>query len=319
MLKKLFGGFRKKKATTSGTSDGPNFTQRRKSARRACQIPVELQQGRTEYQAEVVDLSAGGLKLKCDAPFDLKLKKVLKVTYPEALGKQDIIQIDTVPHWFRIRQYDGALFIGVEYKDPKQLGRSWVKAVMQDIGFRPYNIKEQRKEFRLSCKIPGIVDVAGQQLDCKVLNMGLGGMYIELTKPLRAGAAVKVKLDDNPFIAKGVYEGAVRHQQHPDPSSPFGHGLSFTSLSDEQTENLREFLKERQQTVWEEREMLYDPSADYYAAASQDSEEEGDDVEVPDLDAILEETKDVEFYGEEEEEDDAEGEDEDSEEEEETT
>ncbi|MFA7483101.1 MAG: PilZ domain-containing protein, partial [Vulcanimicrobiota bacterium] len=94
MLKKLFGGL-------LGGRKNPDqeeltFEQRRKAARRPCQIEVECRIGRSDFLAEVVDMSAGGLRLHTTDPVTLKNKSVVQLTYPDPEGKRAPETIDCV-------------------------------------------------------------------------------------------------------------------------------------------------------------------------------------------------------------------------------
>jgi hypothetical protein len=293
MLKKLFGGLlggRKQPDLETLT-----FEQRRKTARRPCSFEVECRIGRADVQAEVVDLSVSGLRIHLPQPMKLKPKSVLKVTLPDPDGKIKVQTVECLTKWTRVRDSDGTLFAGAEFKDPKGLGRSWVKAKMQELGFRPYNIKEQRNDYRAPCNLKASVDLGGTVLPCRVKNIGLGGMFIKLTKPIRAGAAVEVKVFDNTGFPTDMFSATVRHQQHPEPTSPWGYGLAFKAISLQQADTIRDFMQERQKEEWESVDGD-SGSEDYaiFAEAAAESDEGRPDlegVEIPSLDSIMEETE----------------------------
>lgn len=287
MLKKLFGGL-------LGGRKNPDeeeltFEQRRKAARRPCQIEVECRIGRSDFLAEVVDMSAGGLRLHTTDPVTLKNKSVVHLTYPDPEGKRAPETIDCVTRWTRNRASDGSMFAGVEFRDPKGLGRSWVKSKMQEIGFRPYNIREQRHDYRVNCRLKASVNLGGTVVPCQIKNMGLGGLFIELSKPIRAGAEVEVKVADNHDFPSESFGATVRHQQHPEPASPWGYGLAFKSISLKQAETIREYLQKRRIDEWEE---LRQGGLDYsdYAELAALENDSAAEIEVPSLDSIMEET-----------------------------
>lgn len=279
MFKKLFGGL-----VGGGGSAEPVacFDQRRATARRSCSLEMEVWYGRKSFHAILVNMSVGGLCLKCSTPQKVKPKAVLRVTYPEPIPKVDVMTVDCLVRWVRTRDSDGSQMIGVEFKDKKGMGKSWVKAKMQDIGFRPYNLKDQRKNFRLPCHLKTDIVLGGGTLDGVVKNIGLGGLLVQMAKPLRAGAEVDIKLTG---AVAGTYTGTVRHQQHPDPGSPFSHGLAFSGLTDEQSEGIKAFLIEQQKSQWGKA----GPTGEDFMTF-MDIENPHEDVEIPDLDAIMEET-----------------------------
>lgn len=276
MFKKLFGGL------LGGSQDSSEearvFEQRRRLARRPCSIEAEAKVGRSGFMVTVVDLGPGGMRLHCEQPMKAKPKTVVKVTYPGEIPKHDVLTVEGVVKWSKIRESDGSEFVGLEYKDQKALGRSWVKAKMHDLGFASYNLKEQRADHRVIAQLPGTLDLAGTKLKCAIIDIGLGGLFLQLHQPLRPGATIDVMVDENPRLPKTVYRATVRHQQQFDPADPFGYGCAFTQLSEQQREDLREFLVTQHAENWERlREW---PDLLYLAAAAGA-------VEVPDLASIL--------------------------------
>ena len=284
MFKKLFGGFRSSRAAESPTE---NFAQRRKSARRPCDVEVEVSMGRKSSYVQMVDMSVGGLRLHSAQPLGFKTKSVVRVTYPEPISKVDVLTVEGLVRWTRDHESDDSQSIGIEFKDPKSLGRSWIKAKMEDFGFRPFNLRDQRTNIRVACRIPATLELGGAAVKCSIKNVGLGGLFINLRHPVRAGAAIAVKISGHKYLADGVYEVTVRHEQQLDPADPFGYGCAFSGLKPDQEKALREFISLQSQTQWE---TVKSHGVDYYDDFSDPSE--ADDVEIPDLESILAEDDD---------------------------
>jgi hypothetical protein len=280
MFKKLFGGI------LGGGSESQSvrsFEQRRKLARRPCEIEVEVTVGRKGHMATVVDLGPGGMRLCCELPLKAKPKTLVRVTYPGSIPKHDVLTVECVVRWSKLRQADGAEFVGLEYKDQKALARSWVKAKMLDLGFSSYNLKEQRAHHRVVAQLLGTLEIGGVTRNCVVGDLGLGGLYIQLHQPIRAGAVIDVKVKDSPRLPGTTYVATVRHQQQADPGDPFGYGCSFTRLSEEQAEAIKEFLVEQHEQNWERTE----PWPDLLYIASAEAAGQSEQVEIPDLASIL--------------------------------
>ncbi len=280
MFKKLFGGFR---AGRTEESPAESLSQRRKSARRPCDVEVEVSLGRKSSYVQMVDMSVGGLRLHSAASLGFKNKSVVRVTYPEPIPKVDALTVEGLVRWIRDHESDGSQSIGIEFKEPKSLGRSWVKAKMEDFGFRPFNLRDQRSNFRVSCRIPALLEFGDSMIKCSIKNVGLGGLFINLRQPMRAGATIAVKIGDHPQLANTVYKVTVRHEQQLDPADPFGYGCSFAGLEANQEKVLREFIVQQSQTQWENS--THRSSVDYYDDFSEP--DEADDVEIPDLESIL--------------------------------
>ena len=264
-----------------------NFEQRRKTSRRSCDIEIEAWQGRSSFPATVVDLGVSGLRLRCDTPVKLKPKSLLRLTYPEVIGKSDMLTVEAFTRWTKVKESDGSMYIGVEFKDPKGLGRSWVKAKMQDLGFRPYNIRDQRTHHRVICNVSATLSLGRQNVRCLLKNVGLGGVYVELAKPIRAGAEVELKISDNQEFPDGTFNTTVRHQQHADPSSPYGYGLAFQGIGPAQIQAVKHFLTKRREAQWDQTAVR----SDFYYQIAEDEADEHEEVKIPDLQSILDETE----------------------------
>ena len=287
MLKKLWSGLFGKNEPIANDDDG-DFAQRRKSSRRNCEFNVDGMLGRRGFCATVVDMSAGGMKVQCSKPIGVKNKSVLKLTYPNPIKGCTNMTVECVARWSRMRESDGVQFVGVEFKDRKKIGSSWVKPKMKDLGFQSYNVREQRQDMRIACRLPASITVAGTKLKCAIRDIGLGGLYLELQKPLRGGAEVSVQVEGNSSFPATTFEAKVLHQQHPEPGAPFGHGVLFRSLSTEQTEQLKEYLLLQREKQWEDTSVELDF---VYAPSLEQEEDELEDVEIPDLADIMEETE----------------------------
>ncbi len=278
MFKKLFAGLKGGPPTVEVER---SFEQRRKGARRPCSIDVEAVVGRQSYRAEVVDMSVGGLRLRCDNPMPVKPKGAVRLVYHQPIPKHDVLVTETVVKWVKLRQADGAQFLGVEFKDPKALARSWVKAKMSELGFQSYNLKEQRAQHRVRTHIRADLDLVGTSVRAVVTDLGPGGCQFQVLQPVRAGATVTLNLHDHRFLPSDTYIGLVRHQQQADPGDPFGYGCAFQSLSASQVQALQNFLVEQHEQNWERLDPWPDP---LYAGLTSAAP---DDVEIPDLASIL--------------------------------
>ena len=147
-----------------------DIKQERKAARRSCEIEVEGWAGRVHYQGVVINLSASGLCIKLNEPIKVKSKGTVSVTImDDTLSAERTV--DCLTRWCRVRQSDEQQYLGLEYKDMKSMGKSWVKGKMQDLAFRPYNLKEQRKELRADCFLKGTVSIGGDSVPCFIKNI----------------------------------------------------------------------------------------------------------------------------------------------------
>lgn len=279
MFKKLFAGLKGGQAEVDVER---SFEQRRKAARRPCAIDVEAVVGRKSYPVEVVDMSVGGLRLRSSSALPVKAKSAIRLVYHHPIPKHDVLVTETLVKWTKSRAADGTQFIGVEFKDPKALARSWVKAKMSDLGFQSYNLKEQRAQHRARTHIRADLDLVGTSVRAVVTDLGPGGCQFQVLHPVRAGATVTLSLHDYRFLPGDTYNVVVRHMQQSDPGDPFGYGCAFQGLSPAQVEALERFLVEQHEHNWERLDPWPDPLYSGLTAAA------ADDVEIPDLASILE-------------------------------
>lgn len=289
MLKKLFGDLFGK--VLAEESPAPTLEQRRKTVRRPCDFEVEGWLGKRAFVARVIDLGVGGMRLCLEEPMALKQQTVVSVTYPEPLRNCESLTVDAHARWTRTRPSDGAQIIGLEFKDPKTMGKSWVKVKMHELGFASYNIREQRKEVRVSCGLKATVQIAGEAVPCLVKNLGRGGAYVELMKPLRAGASVNLRMLESAELPSANLEVTVRHQQHSDPSDPFGFGLAFGTLEGSFQQALEAFLLKQQSALFQTGHAKV--SSDGFFSEDDVVDGSTEEVEVPDLKTILEETEEA--------------------------
>lgn len=285
MFKKLFAGLMGGRA--SEASSAPSLEQRRKMSRRPCEIEIEALSGRKGFMGTVTDMGAGGLRLHNGSPAPLKNGSAIRLTYPEPIRKHEVLTVEGIVRWTREREADASQFIGIEYKDQKALAHSWVKAKLHEHGFQSYNLKEQRSQQRARCGIMAGLDLGGGLVTCAVNNLGLGGCFVVLRQPIRAGATITIKLGKHPLLDGASYTGTIRHLQQADPADPFGYGCAFSSLTEEQTEAIKAFLLEQHSQNWERTDDW--PDLLYASAAGYVPEEE---VEIPDLASILAESPD---------------------------
>lgn len=95
---------------------------------------------------------------------------------------------------------------------------------------------ERRQFARHACRVPGEVAMRGDSMRIPgtVIDISLGGCYIEMLSPLPVGADVDLSL--TPGDAMLHIAGKVRSSQN-----GMGMGLSFTGISSEDFETLRQF------------------------------------------------------------------------------
>lgn len=266
LFNSLFGG--KSVPEPEPVVDVPNFHERRKGIRRPCRFSVEGWLGREQFEATVIDMSGGGLLFTCPPETDLKPGLKVELTYPEFLQNVELDTVEFKVVWTRVRESESLLYVGVTMADPSKASKSWFKAKMKAVGFRGHNLREQRKVCRVKCELPATLVLMSAEMPCVIRNIGLGGLLLEMKKPVRVGSQLEIRIEDHPTLSTWTLEAMVRHFYHPDPDSPFLHGFLFRGLTSEQEHAVQEFMIEQREKIWQSA-----PVTSFVDASAEDAEE----------------------------------------------
>lgn len=189
MIRKLWEGF---KSLRRGGASGWDFGERRELVRLRCHVEVNYTVGSKRYFGQVVDMSLGGMMLRCLQP--PTLGSLTDVSYEIDTPGVTEKTVRCRMQWSKRRRRDHTHFVGLSYSSSEDvLRQSWVKATLRDLGFRPERIFQKRKHVRVNCFLPGqLTTQAGQTVEGRVYNMGANGMLLEADASLEEGQAVEL-------------------------------------------------------------------------------------------------------------------------------
>lgn len=247
MLKKLFQGLR---SLRRGDQDPDwQYDERRDLVRIRCHYDVDYKFGDKKHHGQIVDMSLGGMKLRCFQP--PKVGDTVDITYMVPAVN---IQNQTVPckvQWVRSRERDFVQFVGLSYDaDDEVLRKSWVKMVLKQLGFSSEKIFQRRKYVRAECFVP--VRVVYQRVNVfegRLYNLGAHGALIEGQTALPEGELVELQI--GPFEELPQFEVTGRVVQHYSQHMNHMLGVEFSELSSNSAKQLSVYLRHLLLNHWE--------------------------------------------------------------------
>lgn len=237
MLKGLLSGI--KALVRGGQDEDWDLSDRRELVRLQCHYDVEFVHRGKKHEGRIVDMGLKGMKLRGFRT--MKKGEEVAVNYGLAIDAlHETVNCKVL--WCRQREKDYVTFVGLEYNEPDdRMRKSWVKCLLQELGFGKSKIYEKRKHVRADCFVPGRV-VYGHAAAAKgqLQNLGVGGALVEIPQRLEVGADVELSIGPYEEIkqfslnAKVVHCAKVlgKHQV----------SLQFQSISDQSFEKLSECL-----------------------------------------------------------------------------
>ena len=191
MIGKLWQGL--KSLRRPGASDWA-FDERRELVRLRCHLEVSYTVGSKRYFGQVVDMSLGGMMLRCLQP--PANGSFTDVTYdaPEGEAKESTVRCRV--QWCKRRRRDSIHFAGLSYCSSEEVLRnSWVKVCLRQLGFRPERLFQKRKFVRVNCFIPVSVSPQdGPGVQGSLYNLGVKGALLETSTALGIGEPVEIQI-----------------------------------------------------------------------------------------------------------------------------
>lgn len=245
MFQGLIAGF---KSLFSGRGEneaalGPGLEERRKLVRMRCSYEVKGQVADKKFKATVVDIGLQGLKLRTGHLLKVGDKVILS---PPAQGLGNTASpVEGKVAWVKITGRGFARYLGISFTTKKEdMGQSWVKLLLKELGFKPSTIFTNRRFIRADCFLDATyhVNQIGRAVTGRVYNLGVGGMLLESNYDLPMGEATEMEFSPPEglptlrllaYPLKSKKEGTVRLI-----------GLEFRDLTDRQLDLLGKYLKQ---------------------------------------------------------------------------
>lgn len=164
-----------------------SLAERRKKLRVRTYIRLEFATEEGRASAIVTDLSLDGLRMRCQKP--LKEGDQVEVFFPDSSDKENTGSVRCKAVWLQtLNQVGRASYeAGLSFEDSRDnMQRSWVRYVLEQLGFDENKTFQKRKFLRVKGQIPARVFTSyeGEPVVGEVVNLGVGGALLALDAPL---------------------------------------------------------------------------------------------------------------------------------------
>lgn len=225
---------------------GTTVEDRRSTARALCDIPISCQMKSGYKPAQMLDVSARGLRLEVDekirvgTPMRVKSPRKLEGEYQDAIGKV---------RWCR-KSRDGFYQIGLDFEG-KMTKNCWIPPLLAELGLDTRVPRQRRKHMRVPSDLHIQFTADGGQLTEGILkDLSLGGALVKL-RGSRVSKGVKGRLTVGPFGGlkpMHLVVSVCRSDQKSTDAS-----LAFANLTAEQQKEVARYLNALMKAARERR------------------------------------------------------------------
>ncbi len=174
-----------------------SLAERRKKLRVRTYIRLEISSDEGMGSAIVTDLSLDGMRLRCNRPF--KDQERVEVFFPDQSDPEHTGSVRCRAVWLKTLGQTGrnSYEAGLSFEDSREnMKRSWVKYVLEQLGFDESKTFQKRKYLRAQGVIPArIFTVAHpESLVGEVVNLGVGGALMAMDHPLERDSQIHCEI-----------------------------------------------------------------------------------------------------------------------------
>ena len=171
-----------------------SLAEKRRGLRVRSYAQVRVKLGDEEHKAVVTELGVDGLRLKSmEAP--LAEGQELEVFYGSTPAGAEAGPVRVQLAW--VQRSGRELIGGARYADTRDnMRRSWVRYLLQEIGYDESHTYQRRKFIRVDAAIPARIFHGDECIvaEARLVNIGIGGALLESTVPLVKGAVHTVEM-----------------------------------------------------------------------------------------------------------------------------
>ncbi len=220
------------------SAGGTTLEERRRMIRVRCYCHVEVEQGAEKVKGVVTDLGVDGLRLKC--PVKLDEGAAINIRYPgtDAGGvKCQVIWSNPHPRYVES-------ISGLKYDDSSDnLRQSWVRLVLQELGFDESRVYQRRKFIRANASIPARLEAPNKsQLTARVVNLGVGGALLEVNEEFPRDTPVELDMSLWRILPALSLGGVVLDSRRDPESGLVLTGMRFGEMNPQQVELLGKYV-----------------------------------------------------------------------------
>jgi hypothetical protein len=164
-----------------------SLAERRKKLRVRTYIRMEYVTEEGRGSAIVTDLSIDGMRMRCQKA--LKDGEQIEVFFPDGSDSENTGSVRCRAVWLQTLEQVGrtSYEAGLSFDDSRdKMKRSWVKYVLEQLGFDDSKTFQKRKYMRAKGLIPARIFTVheGEAITGEVVNLGVGGALLALDAPL---------------------------------------------------------------------------------------------------------------------------------------
>ncbi|MEW6281387.1 MAG: PilZ domain-containing protein [Candidatus Eremiobacterota bacterium] len=222
------------------SSGGASLEERRRMIRVRCYCHVRVVRGEEVFKGVVTDLGLDGLRLKC--PATLCDGETVEIHYPDAPPGAPAGPVRGQVIWSQPHARYVESLSGLRYADSTD--RSWVRLVLQELGFDDVQRVFQRRKFiRADASIPArLYPPNSSQLSARVVNMGVGGALMETAEEFPNGTSVTLEVSLWRILPTLSLSARTLQPRRDQDNGLVLTGLEFSELGPEQVDLLGKYV-----------------------------------------------------------------------------
>lgn len=224
------------------TQVAASLSEKRRALRVRSYAQVQLAAGEEQFKGVVTELGLDGLRLKSlDAP--LKEGQAWDIHYTLGPDGDPAGPVRVQTAW--VRRVGREYVAGARFADSREnMRRSWVRYLLQELGFDESCIYQRRQYIRVDSSIPARVFSGSNCVlhDGKLVNLGIGGALLEGETSLQKGAHLTLEMSlwrILPTLRLPVLVLDVRPDQNPERTLSC---LQFGSMDAQQIKILGNYI-----------------------------------------------------------------------------
>ena len=227
-----------------------SLAERRKKLRVRTYIRLEVATESGRVSAIVTDLSLDGMRMRCQHLVTEGQR--VEVFFPDSSDPEATGSVRCRIVWVqKLEQVGRASFeAGLAFEDSRDnMKRSWVRYVLEQLGFDESKTFQKRKFLRVKGKIPARIFTAGggEPLAGEVINLGVGGALLALDAPLERDSQIHCEIclwRILPALRLPCRVLAVREDTEHDGEGPprHLHSLLFLGMDTEEVKLLGNYV-----------------------------------------------------------------------------
>lgn len=232
----------------------PNFPQlslaeRRKKLRIRTYLRLEITISSTTASATIINLSMEGVRLRTSFPVEEGDR--VEISFPADFESSHTKSVTCRAVWVTTLGSPGRMTyeVGLNFEDSREnMQNSWVRYVLEQLGFDENKTFQKRKYFRAQGIVPARIFTAqtAESHTAEVINLGIGGALLSSERALEPDSSIHCEIclwRILPALRLSCKVIAVREDEASDGTTPrFLHSLLFLSMDMAQVKLLGNYV-----------------------------------------------------------------------------